>query len=295
MFRSFSSRSTLVFVAGAAALSLSAVAKATDFATYVPNSYVAGSLAPFYVDNYGSPTVLNNAPSGLTGVGTLYQGVVSVFNPVYDSDQLVEIGAGGAVTLQFPAPINVASGLSVGVFSNAGLTDNASFPPYPSADEYFPELLPSGEASTFGGGTAQVSVSSDNKTWVSLGTVTFNLPENFYENAGPYDGVAPDPAIPADFGQPFAGTLASFDDETYAQIISTLGNSAGGTWLDLSGTGLSQIQFIQFSEPADGSNFALQAVAAADPVTSVPEPASLTMLAAAGGLMLRRRSRTSPR
>src|SRR5208282_788494 len=109
-----------------------------------------------------------------------------------------------------------------------------------------------------------------------LGLQNLNIPENYYTNAGnPYQFPAPSPTDLANFGQPFTGTLDSFDGESFSQILTTLNGSAGGTWLDLSNTGLNEINFIQFSEPLnqtpDTSFLALEAVSAND--ASVPEPA----------------------
>ncbi|HTW94227.1 MAG TPA: PEP-CTERM sorting domain-containing protein, partial [Tepidisphaeraceae bacterium] len=145
----------------------------------------------------------------------------------------------------------------------------------------------------FGGGTANVSVSQDGTNWVSLGSVNFDMPENYYLNAGPYDEDAPaDPQV-ADFSEPYAGSVNAFAGEDNTQVISTLDGSAGGTWLDLSSTGLSQVNFIQFSVPDDaasGSYLALSAVSVAEG-HEVPEPASLGLILAGGLILLGRRNR----
>jgi hypothetical protein len=212
-------------------------------------------------------------PQGLTGASSGDPGVVSPFDPPFDADQLLLIGPGGQVTLQFPQPVAVNSEPAVGVFINAGIADHS-----------FPNGIAGNPASTLGANqTPTVSVSTDGVNFVSLGTQTFNIPQNYYQNAtGPYATSAPANPVLADYGQPFTGTLASFNGETFAQIVSTLDGSAGGNWLNLSGAGLSQINYIQFTEPATlpaGSKLALDAVSVSD--ADVPEPASASLV---GGL-----------
>ena len=76
----------------------------------------------------------------------------------------------------------------------------------------------------------------------------------------------------------------------FSTILTKLNGSAGGTWLDLSGTGLTQINYIQFSEPTgvvpDTDFLALEAISAND--AALPEPTSSIALFALGGLFLRR-------
>ena len=263
-------------------LSLCGVAGATEFVSQA-DSYTQGTVSLSH-EVYDQPSACLGQPTGVTGVGSPYPGVVSVFNPPYDTDQIVLIGVGGSIQLQFPSPVVVGTGPAIGVFSNVGLEDS-DYPNGVVADPLVP----------FGGGTADVSVSQDGTNWVSLGTVDFDNPENYYLNAGPYDAGAPaDPQV-ADFGQPFTGSVNEFAGEDNAQVLSTLDGSAGGTWLDLSGTGLSQVDYIQFSIPGNapsGSQLALSAVSVAES-HEVPEPASLSLIAAGGLLALARRRRTT--
>ena len=84
----------------------------------------------------------------------------------------------------------------------------------------------------------------------------------------------------ADFGKPYVGTLGDFDGLTYPQILAELDGSAGGTWLDLSGAGLSRVGFIRFDGTGDGP-FELDAVSLASGKIGapVPEPMSGLLLA----------------
>jgi hypothetical protein len=299
MFRPLSALAASVVLLAAAT-----AARATLFAQYYPGpsdqgTYVQGSLPGAFIGNYTDPTILGNTPQGVAGLPEGYPGVVSVFNPPWDTEpaaQIVVIGAGGGVELQFPQPVTSANNFEVGVFSNVGLED-VNFENYPNAETGGQPAgggLPAVPPPYFGGGQAVVSVSQDGNNWVNLGLQTFDIPENFYLNAGPYDATAPaDPEL-ADFGDPFNGTLNDFIDENNDQVIATLNGSAGGTWLNLSSAGLSQINFIQFYEDpnqvAPGSYLALEAVSVADPA-DVPEPASTAILVAGSALLLRRRAR----
>jgi hypothetical protein len=132
-----------------------------------------------------------------------------------------------------------------------------------------------------------VKVSQTDSNWTDLGLQTIDIPENYYENAGPYDTIAPTNPVVANFGQPFTGTIDSFDGEDADGIVSTLDGSAGGTWLSLYGSGLSQVNYVQFTEPLDlpsGSYIALEAVS-----EPVPEPGTAGVLLVMAGCALRRR------
>jgi len=255
---------------------------ASKVVSYDPGT--ASATDPTYTD----PSAALGSPDGMTGVEAGFPNVLSPFSPAYDVGQIVVIGEGGELTLQFPQPVQVGSGPAIGVISNSGLIDTS----YPSGQAGDP-------AGNFGGGSADVSVSADGIHWASLGEQEFINPANYYLNAGPYDATPPASPQLADFGKPFAGTLASFNGENNSQILATLDGSGGGSWLDLSGSGLAQINFIEFSVPTDGTSFGgtigsrmvIDAVAVANDHVGVPEPTSWVLMLGAGGLMLRRRPR----
>jgi hypothetical protein len=125
--------------------------------------------------------------------------------------------------------------------------------------------------------------------------IAFDVPTNYFNSTsiGP-DGVyAPDTVAAgtpvADFSKPFPGTLASFSNESWNQVITTLDGSSGGTWLNVAGTGLNSIDYIQFTVPASATNsMYIQAVAGV-----VPEPATDALLLSALVLLplLRRRGK----
>jgi hypothetical protein len=279
---------------------------ATAFANAVVSSNLgnSASIDPGYQDVSAAIT----PPQGYTGVSAGYPGVVTPFNPQFDSDQIVVVGQGGNIELSFPSPILPTSGLDIGVYTNVGLND---------AD--YPNGLATEPATLFSSpNSAIVKVSSDGNNWVALNggnPITFDIPTDYYSNNAAFTStpsnevVAPVGATVADFGKPFAGTLADFSDEDYAGIETTLNGSAGGTWLSLGSSGLLAVNYIDFSVPSDGSSIlGLDAVAVNDaqsiavtvpvtPVTpgAVPLPSAfwsgLTLLGGLAVVSVRRRHR----
>jgi hypothetical protein len=169
------------------------------------------------------------------------------------------------------------AGPEIGVFENIGLVD-----------ANYPNGQASSPASTFGPlDSATVDVSADGTQWVSLGNKTFDVPTNGYTDlADPY--WSKPGGVPSDFQKPFLGSLSSFNGLRYSDvsgpdILETLAGSGGGTWLDISAAGLSQVGFIRFSllDDLDANtrlNFELDAVSIASGAVGspvVPEPAAI--------------------
>ncbi len=132
-----------------------------------------------------------------------------------------------------------------------------------------------------------VDVSADGTQWVSLGNITFDVPTNGYTDLSDPYGSEPG-GVPSDFQKPFLGSLSSFNGLRYSDasgpdILESLAGSGGGTWLDISATGLSQVGFIRFSVADDLNtesrlNFELDAVSIANGAVGspiVPEPTTI--------------------
>jgi len=242
-----------------------------DFVETVPLTDPSAAL--------GKPTGYVTEPYAPPGA------IVSVFSPQANPDQIVSIGEGGHLTLRLENYAVVGVGDEIGLFTNVALIDAA----WPNGQAGTP-------ATTFGADGVTVEVSADGSAWASLGSITPDLPTGAWTNAaGPYLTSAAG-LTEADFSAPFTGELSDFDGKTYAEIKTLLGGSAGGYWLDLSPTGLSEVGYIRFSLADDGDagsslNFELDAVSVASGHVGgqVPEPCSLGLLALAGTCLLRRR------
>ncbi len=181
-------------------------------------------------------------PDDITGEGTQYLNVLGPFSAAYERGEIVSIGEGGHLTLQLARYVEVAAGLDLGVVTNVNAMDSS----YPNGQATNPAIL-------FGVDSANVEVSADGQSWVSLGSKSFNMPANYYVNAGPYDTTAPSTPQLADFGKTFApGGMSAFDGKNNSQIVSLMNGSGGGTWLDLSSTGLSKVGYVRFSVVDDG-------------------------------------------
>lgn len=224
----------------------SGLCRAANFALGVLSFQQGNALS-----TWKNPLAATGAPDGVTGenpAASNYYGfpnILSPFSGAYQGDEIVQIGEGGHLTLALSRYAIPGPGSEIGVISNAGLIDEA-----------WPLAVNSTPALTFGGGSAVVKVSADAVNWVSLGNVVFDRPTLFYANAGAYDAAAPAAPELADFGLPFDKPLSAFDGTNWDQLLDNFkvgsSHSGGGTWMDLSATGLARIGYVQFSIPDDG-------------------------------------------
>lgn len=249
-----------------------APAWATPFATAVA-AYDAGLAAG---SGFNDPTVALGSPERFTGEG-IFPGVVSPFSPAFGTDEIVQIGEGGFLTLEFADPITNDPahpfGVDFIVFGNGGLID---------AD--FPNGTVGDPAGTFGTNEMIVEVSADGLAFESLGIFTEGLfPAMGYLDSGPFDAApgsvltnfqkSMDPALGLD-------DLAGLN---YSELQVLYDGSGGGTPIDIAPSGLSEVRFIRFSVASTGT-------IEIDALTLVPEPASLSFVFM-GGLVAFRRMR----
>ncbi len=187
-------------------------------------------------------------PERFTGEGS-FPGVVSPFNPPFLPNEIVSVGETGQITLRLsnyaiPQPSGPPE---IGVFESVGI-----------ADEDYPNGKAGSPAFAFGPDSAVVEVSPDGTSWISLGKLFFNIPANGYTDlSDPFSGVPG--STPSDFQQPFVGSLSDFNGLSYSHptnfdMLDLLAGSGGGTWIDISSTGLAKVGYIRFSVPDDGTS-----------------------------------------
>lgn len=199
----------------------------------------------------------------LTGDTTF--GGLNPFNPPFDPSQIVILGSGGQLTLHLSSEVP-ANGRTLGVFANNGIIDTS-----PDGSG-----LAGSPAATFSAAPkAIVSVSQDGTNFFTLNggaPLTFDNPTNYYLDTTPSAGFQPLGSQIANQSKPFLGNLSSFNGQTFSQIRSTLNGSAGGTWINLSGSGLPSVNYVRFTNPT-GSTYrtvidAVSGMSAASPVVA---------------------------
>jgi hypothetical protein len=261
-------------ILGVLVCALSGLARAQHAAEVM--SYTAGTGANA---TYSDPQAALGAGPTDTGafMGTTYY--VTPFNAPYDAAANVSIGQGGSLTLRMENYI-----LPVDGQAELGVMTYQFF----SQDNW-----PTGGAGTTAtifrpSQQAIVEVSEDGLAWTALNggiAIAMDIPANAFQDT--------DGTLPSDYGLPFDGTVGSFDGTSSVQeTLDVYGDSAGGNWLDISGTGLSQVGYVRFSVPTDAAaSFELESLTTNTQAlgTAVPEPASLSLLGLGALALLRRR------
>jgi hypothetical protein len=212
--------------------------------------------------NYTNSSAALGGPASGSGI--------TPFAPPFSTSQIVSIGAGGSLTLQFSAPIlnNPADpyGIDMMIFGNS----------------FFVVSSGSGSTAITSGAiftstvSTRVEVSADGSTW-------FTLDSGLAPNVGTYfptDGTG-NPFVPVNP----ALTSADFNGLNLSGIHSLYGGSAGGAGFDLSwardGNGnrvdLQSASFLRIDVLSGRTQI--------DAISVVPEP-GLSMIAGVGVLLL---------
>ena len=249
------------------------------------------SYNPGISSNALNPEAALGQPGAIAGEDTQFASILSPFNPHYEDNQIVQLGEGGSITLQLARfAVTTAGPPEIGIFTNTGISD-ASWPAGIAGNDL--EL----SGATFGIDSAKLEVSADGANWVNLGMIRFDQPSSAFTNAtSPYQSDTTG-LIPANFGLPHDNVLADYAGKDWNSIQGLLGNSAGGTWIDLDASGLSQVGWIRLSLDSDGNdatllNFELDAISVASSATGglvIPEPSVMAILFSLTGLLARRR------
>lgn len=215
-----------------------AVYTAAEVVDYQPGSGVSPSLTV--------PAAVLSLPSASTGADAA-DGNFSPFNPHYRPGEIVQIGHGGHLTVRLERFVRVEPGLfHLGVWENVFLVATS-------------EGLVSEPPGLFGLDSAVVEVSANGVDFVNVGTVTFTGFGNFWvDSASAYSKTGG--TLRADFGRPFIGDHAMLGGASYAQVLEFLDGTGGGTWVDLSSSGLDAVGWVRFSGVAEGLTLEIDAV-----------------------------------
>lgn len=273
--------------AACAALGISTVASGSITGSRVV-SYTAGNpLQSVWWDEndtYTRPSAALGRPAPDTGSDPFAAyGALTPFNPPFQTSHVVRVSAGGALELELSAPVLPTDGREIGVFANNGISDSSS-----GGTGVAGTFASNPEEILFANPAPRAIVSvkaAEEDAWVALSAapIAFSNPANFYTDTSISGYYAPLGTQQADFFQPFDGTIADFAGRSYTQMLTLLDGSGGGTWLDISGTGLSSVRYIRFEVP-QGESYRMMI----DAVTAVPEPGSaLSLIILSAGLLRR--------
>ena len=232
-------------------------------------SYAPGTTAQAGLDD---PSSALGAPSSITEDPVWGSSPVDPFSPPYLASQIVSIGEGGSLTVQFNAPIQNQPanpfGLDFMIFGSAGfiitngdytgggITDGALFGANP--------------------GETRVWVSADNLTYYELDPALAPVVDNLFPTDGTGDFQTPvNPAL----------TSGDFAGRDLAGIRGLYDGSGGGTGYDLAWARDSLGQSVPLSDVSYIRIDVLSGRAEIDAVAAVPEP-SVWGLLLAGGFLL---------
>lgn len=240
-------------------------------------SYNSGSG---FQSGYNTPSSALGEPSRVTP--GFFGGPVDPFNPPYLNSQIVSIGAGGWLTLQFNSPIlNTAHafGLDFNIFGNSGFIITNEFDLNAGTWVGTPRT----DGSLFGADaiSTRVSVSSDGINFFTLNPAFAPVVDSLF----PTDGIG-------DFSQPVnpALTAASFAGLDLDAIRALYNGAGGGRGYDISWAQDSLGQSVSLSSVAFVRIDVLAGNAEIDGIVAVPEPSSLTVaIAGLATLLLRRK------
>ncbi len=216
---------------------------------------------------YTNPVTALGAPERYTGEG-IFPSVVSPFSPPFGTDEIVSIGAGGAIVVRFDTPVTDdpanPGGIDLLVFGNSGFIDVA-----------FPGGVVGG---VFGDDGGVIEVSDDCVHWVVIPLIAPDglLPTLGYLDSGPYDGTPG--AVLSDFTRPgpSPAELRDLIGLSHDDLVAFYDGSGGGAGVDLAVSGLVAITCVRVSNPGSPAETpAIEIDAFSDVSASLGPPADL--------------------
>ncbi len=236
-------------------------------------SYTEGSGV---TAGYDGPTAALGGPSTETVDPTYGTSPVDPFDAPYLSSQIVGIGTGGSLTLQFNTPIQNNPGNPFGVdfiiFGHAGFIEDFS-------------TGTAVDGSLYTGGTSdvRVSVSTDGTTFYTLNPALSPQVDGLFPTDGSGNPFLPvNPAL----------TAADFAGQDLAGIRALYNGSAGGAGFSLAwavdsngnSVSLSSVDYVRLNVLSDGSPAYIDAMSVV-----VPEPGTWALALTGAGLLCFRR------
>jgi len=249
---------------------------ATTRAQYA-DSVVSYTEGTGVASGFNDPTAALGAPTTFIG----YQNA-DPFNPPYQTNDIVGIGTGGSLTLQFNTPIqnnpNNPFSLDFIIFGHAGFNVTNAYD-----SNFNPIGTPATDGTLFTGGTAdvRVSVSADGSTFYTLNPSLTPAVDGLYPtDAGGNPFLPVNPSL----------TAADFSGLTLDQIETLYNGSAGGAGFDIGwaqnslnqSVSLPSIDYIRLDVLNDGTP------AYIDAISTVPEPSTWVLAFVGAGLFLLR-------
>jgi hypothetical protein len=228
-----------------------------------------------FASGYTDPTRALGEPARVTP--GLFGGPVDPFNPPYLTSQLVSLGAGGVLTVQFNSPIlNRAAnpfGLDFLIFGNAGfIITNALDPDF----NFLGTPATDGSLFAHNNGATRVSVSADGLTFYALNPLLTPTVDGLFPTDG--SGDFQRPVNPALGGGDFAG-------QTLAGIRALYAGSGGGAGYDLDWAQDGNGQSVALAQASFVRVEVLSGKSEIDAFAVVPEPATWALGAVALGAL----------
>lgn len=209
---------------------------------------------------YSDATVVTGMPERFTGEG-VFPSAVTVFNSPFGTDEIVSVGEGGTLVVEFDTPVTddpdnpygidlLVFGNALFVFEGAGVGNPPGFFADPGI----------------------IEVSADGMAWHEIpGVFADDLfpTEGYLDHTDPFATTAG--SVHSDFTRPVdpALTLDRFAGLTYEQVKALYRGSGGGAGVDLATVGLGEISFVRISVP-EGAGLNVEIDAFADVASRQP-------------------------